>query len=127
MLRPLLLLLTLAAPAAAESPTGDDAVPAATIPPPDEAVDQGDRSGRRRLGARVYFDPAATAETDARAAIAVARGPRIAEGRLRGAEDPDLSRLLAELCRTDLRHRDAVAAEGRLPSGGLRAGRRPPI
>ena len=75
-----------------------------------------------RVGARIYFDPDGTAETEARAAVTVARGTRIAGGvggRFRDADDPSVgfnvgvSRLLAELCRFDLRYRDAIAADRR--------------
>lgn len=75
-----------------------------------------------RLGARVYFDPASDSTgAEARASVAVVRGTRI-DGAVAARDALDEPRLgvevgvahaLAELCRVDLRYRDAALGPAR--------------
>jgi hypothetical protein len=74
------------------------------------------------LGARVYFDAASdSAGAEARAAVTVVRGTRIDGGGVarQALSDPligvdfGIERALADLCRLDLRYRDAVLAPAR--------------
>jgi hypothetical protein len=74
------------------------------------------------LGARVFFDAASdSAGAEARAAVTVVRGMRVDAGIVaqNALADPQigldfgLQRALADLCRLDLRYRDAVLAPAR--------------